>query len=1264
MAKRHGLKGTQIEEVEDDDIDFELENPNKIFGSHSNLIPLQSAVAAPRVFYGARFINQAVPLSNPDAPLVQALQRGSDKSFEELYGDHAGNVRSKVGGKVKKVTPDYIEVIDDKGESHTYDLYNNFSYNRNTAITNKPVIEAGAAVTPGQLLAHSNYTAPDGTLALGKNALVGIVPYKGLTMDDAIVISEKFAKDLTSEQLKTINFKLDKNVKSGKNHFISLFSNLYNKDQLAKLDDDGVVQVGQTVNKDDPLILTTAPRVISSADQKDGKLARHMLNARRNSTTLWDQDAEGIVTDVTKTRSGIKINIASRLPAQEGDKIVARQGAKGVISRIIPDAQMPRREDGTPLDVLLNPLSIVSRVNDALPYEIMLGKVAALKGKPYKLDSFQEGNWYDLVEKELKDAGVSDTERVYDPQLDKYLDNPITVGNAYVLKLSHMAKSKQSGRNLGGYSVTDQSPLKGGGEGAQSKRISGLETAALLGSGAYATLREVATLRGTRNDDYWRKLRQGESPNMPREPFAWDKFRALISGSGLHTTDNQGKLRLGPFTDKILDSYNPKEVKSGLIVDNKTLAPVKDGLFDNVLNQNNRWGYIPLDFPVPNPAYEMPIQKLLGLTKKDLMGVMQGTVDLNGKTGPKALQEALKSIDLDKMEAEAKETLAQNKKTKRPLAVDRLNIIQGLKRNGVTPDELIITKVPVIPTKFRPFSMTGDMFMPGDANELYRDLIDTRDAYRMSEATFGEAGDDKQHVYDAVKAVYGYGEPVNSKTKERGVSGFLQKLVGDSPKTGWLQRRLLSKTTDLSGRGVATVDPEYKLDEIGMPEDLAWKQYQPFIQRRLVQEGLKPSQAVLEIRDRTDRASKALDREMSVRPVMYSRSPVWHKFGIIGGWAKRVKGKNIVTNPYITTGQTLDYDGDTINLHVPATAEAVNDIKDKLMPSKMLFTIRDEDKVMPQPKMETLLGLYEAKHGKGKPVVFNSKAEAIRAIARGDVSLSDDIVIGKAASVQELYRQEKQADVDMIKESTFGAGVLFPMDDGKYLLERNSEDHTDKPNKLRPAGGGMQARDKCLRDTILRELEEEFKIDPEVADANLELLGYHTRGMYTDCALFELKNHGLSAGKYQASNSKSETVELEPASLMADDYVGWNPKSLRKPAKLDVNKFRRKGKYPAWIGVDLDGTLAETITPFNPKLVGAPIPKMFKRVKDLLEQGWVVKIFTARAAEGSTGVIRNWMKVHGLPELEITNAKDPGMVLLYDDKAVHIQENTGVIKKA
>ncbi len=365
-------------------------------------------------------------------------------------------------------------------------------------------------------------------------------------------------------------------------------------------------------------------------------------------------------------------------------------------------------------------------------------------------------------------------------------------------------------------------------------------------------------------------------------------------------------------------------------------------------------------------------------------------------TGPEAIAFALSRLDLDVLEKEQRQVITDKKKTARPRAVRILGILSGLRKNEVGAQDLMLKSVPVIPPSFRPFSVTGDTFLPGDANEHYRDLLEYRRLYQKTEEVMGRSGSGE--VYDdlvkAVAATYGYGDSPSPKTKARAVKGFFETITGTSPKTGYFQSKMLSKPVDTVGRGVVIPDADYDMNEVGIPAEHGWKLYGSYIQRRLVRSGMAPPAALRHVKERTPQALKALEAEMAVRPVVLTRSPAWHKFNVQGLNARLVDGDAIRVNTWITDGQTMDFDGDTASIHLPSSDAAVKDVRERMMPDKMLWSIKDRNKVMSVPKHEQVAGLNLGGNLPIKNKVrFKSNDEAMKAIETGQIDLNDDIEI-------------------------------------------------------------------------------------------------------------------------------------------------------------------------------------------------------------------------------------------------------------------------------
>lgn len=587
------------------------------------------------------------------------------------------------------------------------------------------------------------------------------------------------------------------------------------------------------------------------------------------------------------------------------------------ISKIIPMNEMPRTMDGKPLDVLINPLALPSRVNSSMIQSVLLGKIAEKTGKPYILPSFNHRNesWIDFTENELKKNNIPETEEIYDPILDRTLDQPVTVGNEYFLKLHHIGESKLSSRDTGIY-TQDQTPAKGGEELQKAKRLSGLEATALVSASAYNIIKDGLHLRGQKNDDYWRAVRRGETPTLVKKsPFVWDKYIALMQGAGINPRQvEEGVLQASPFTDAQFERLQPVELKNADIVDVKNFKPVEGGLFDPAMSLTNKWGKITLTQPYPNPGFEDAIVSLLGIKKSDMYEIMQGKKNLGSYgTGNMAIYNALKNININEMFKDAKDDFKNAPKSQKQKALNRMRYLQGLQRNNMRAEEYMITRVPVLPAEFRPYAVMGDTFLPGDANELYKDVFQMNNIQKEMMEKLGPkyAQENNLNMYKSIKALYGFGESPNRKLQQRGVSGFLDKLVGGTSKFSYLNRVVDSKPVDQSSRSVIEMSPELNMNEIDLPNEMAFKIFAPYIQGELVKQGMRPRDAIKAIKDRDEAtAGKALDNIMKDRVVWYSRAPAWHRFNALAAYAKRHEGNNILIPPVVSSGAGADNDGD------------------------------------------------------------------------------------------------------------------------------------------------------------------------------------------------------------------------------------------------------------------------------------------------------------------------------------------------------------------
>lgn len=454
------MKAGKITYVPKDEIDYVLPDFERAFSPLANLVPLKSGVKPGRLAMGSRYITQALPLSKPEAPLVQgALPDMPDKSFEDEYGKQMGAVRADKGGRVLDVKDGVVKVQYEDGTTDDIEMYENYPFNRKTYIHQTPMVKPGDSFTPGQLLAKSNFTDDTGATALGINMRTAYIPWRGYNFKDAVVISESAAKRLSSEHMYQHDVEVTEKHKVGKKSYASLFPQKFDRETLDKLDDKGVIQVGQTVEYGQPLILAAREQ-----DRAHNKIHKKRQPGHVDETVLWKHHDPGVVTDVVWGKKGPVVLVKSAASMQVGDKISGRYGDKGVVAAIVPDKQMPHGADGNPFEILLSPLGIISRTNPTQKIEAWLGKIARKTGKPVKVPDFSSVD--DLVEwthKELQKHGLSDTEDVIDPHKGRKVGG-VATGDRFFMKLHHTAESKGQGRGSGGYTMED-APAKGGEQG-------------------------------------------------------------------------------------------------------------------------------------------------------------------------------------------------------------------------------------------------------------------------------------------------------------------------------------------------------------------------------------------------------------------------------------------------------------------------------------------------------------------------------------------------------------------------------------------------------------------------------------------------------------------------------------------------------------------------------------------------------------------------------------------------------------------------------
>lgn len=995
MPMVSALIGGKFAYVPKNKAQYLIPNMDDTFSSLTNMVPMKTMVKGQRVIMGSRMFTQALPLEHAEAPLVQSARADMpDVSHEDEMGEKLGAIRAQAAGTVESVSADEIVVRDQTGQKQVIELYNEMPFNRKTSWTQTATVQPGDTIKPGQLLATSNFTDKQGTAALGLNLRVGYAPFRGRNYEDAVVISESAAKKLTSQHMYQHEAEWDDNTHVGKKAFVSLFPGEYDKKVLDNFDDNGAIKKGAIVNFGDPLVLVAKKR-----EQVYGKVHRGRGGSFANETLTWEHHTPGVVTDVEHTKKGVSVVVKSASPMEVGDKLTGRFGDKGVVAEIVPDDQMPADQNGSPLEILVSPLGLISRVNPAQIVEAALSKVAAKTGKPYKIKDFD--NDKDLIEfaqQELAKHGMSDLEDLTDPDTGRKIRGVLT-GQRFFMKLHHTAESKGQGRATGGYTA-EGTPAKGGSEGA--KRVGMLELGALLSHGAGKVVRDAKMVRGQANPEYWTQFMAGYDPPLPKVPHVYEKFVNQLRGAGVNVVRTGTKTHIMALTDKNVDELaGAREITSAETVDwSGNLKPVKGGLFDETLtggHGGNRWAKITLHEPMPNPVMEEPIRRTLGLTEKQFRGVLAGQEKLDDKTGPAAIKAALAKIDLPKAIEQAREDIKSGRKTVRDAAVRRLGFLKGAEAAGLHPSDWMMSKVGVLPPAFRPVTTMGPkkLQLIDDANYLYKELLDSNNVLKEATPLLTDVSGERLALYDSLKGVTGLGAPQHPKNVERNVRGFLSKIFGDSPKFGTMQRKLLSSTVDLVGRAVITPNPDLDMDEVALPEDKAWEIYKPFVVRGLVRRGLPRMQALQFVEDRNKAAFDELNTQMRAKPIVINRAPVLHRYGVMAFYPRLTKNKVMEVNPVITKGFGADFDGDAMQYHVPSTDEAAKEAVEKMLPSKNLFsTASFSAHYVPNKDYQSGVYLASSKiNTRAKPRVFRNKKDAIAAYRRGDIDVDTPVHI-------------------------------------------------------------------------------------------------------------------------------------------------------------------------------------------------------------------------------------------------------------------------------
>ena len=952
---------------------------------NDNLYALANGV----ITHNSKYPLQAISLDNRETPLVRPLDERSGKDMNSIVGKYLGARYTEKDGTVAAVRKDRIDMIYSDGSKGSIPLYNNFPMNSKGFITNTPQVKAGQKLKAGDLVASSNYTDDKGVSAIGTNLKSAWISWKGGTFEDAVTISESAAKKLTSTTMYKTDVDLDKTISLGKKNYIAWKPSEFTSKQIESLDDDGVIKPGTVLQYGDPMILA-----IRANEPSPGTMGKRLLT---DMSERWEHEEPGVVTDVVKTRKGVRVFATVTAPARIGDKVAGSYGNKSVIAKILPDEQMPKNSKGEAMDILFSPLGIVSRTNPAQLHEALLGKVAAKTKKVEVMPAFFKGDLYEYVSNKLKQHNIPETEDLINPE-DGSPIKGINTGISYVYKLKHLAESKKSARGTDEYDM-DEVPAGKGMTG--SKRFGTMEQTAMVGHGAFDNILDAKLIRGQANSDFWRSLRTGEIPTVPGEPLVHRKFFAHLTGSGIRVKKTPKGISIFSLSEgDVNELAGPRELKSRDTYEAKTFRPLDGGLFgQDIFGMNgDKWGYIQLDEPLPNPVMEEPLSRLLNMSTKDFIAVACGEKEVDGMKSASDIKERLSTINLDKESAKAKEDFIKASKSNKDKALKRYVAIEQMRRNDINPADYMLTKIPVLPPIYRPITTSNGLTMVADSNYLYAQLLDRRDDLREAKNLPDEYKQTaRQNIYTGWKELTGLYDPNSSKLQSKNVKGLLKWALGDSPKWSAFQRKVLGSTVDTVGRGVVIPDSKLKLNQLGIPKEMAFRIMAPFVERSLVNAGYTPMQAMQKVKDQDPLALKVLQDVMKTHPVQMNRAPSLHKYNIMAFDPVLTTGSAIRVNPSIVGPFAMDFDGDTTNIHVPVSDNARKEARERMFPERNLISMRNR-KIMYPLEKEYLQGIYIATKAKeaekGKTIkTFNNLKEAKDAVRRGIIDINDTIQI-------------------------------------------------------------------------------------------------------------------------------------------------------------------------------------------------------------------------------------------------------------------------------
>ena len=527
---------TEYVQVPGDQVDFIDVSPRQVVSIATGMIPFLENDDATRALMGSNMQRQAVPLLRPEAAYVAT-------GIEYKAGKDSGVcLRAREDGYVKKVSSDQIVIEDELHETHTYKLIKFARSNQSTCINQRPIVSAGEKVLKGDVIADGPST-DHGEIALGRNILIGFMTWEGYNYEDAVLLSEELVRNDVFTSIHLEKYECEaRDTKLGAEEITRDLPNV-GDDALRDLDAEGIIRVGAEVHPGDILVGKVTPKGETELTAEE-RLLRAIFGEKarevRDTSLKVPHGEEGIIVDVkvfdrkdhAELAPGVnrmvRVYIAQKRKISVGDKMAGRHGNKGVVSRVLRQEDMPFLPDGTPLQIVLNPLGVPSRMNLGQVLEMHLGMAAKALGWRVATPDF-DGASFEQIQNALEAGGKRRDGKtiLYDGRTGDQFDNPVTVGYMYYLKLHHLVDDKMHARSTGPYSLVTQQPL-GGKAQFGGQRFGEMEVWALEAYGAANTLQEILTVK---SDDIVGRVKAYEAivkgKNIPT-PGVPESFKVLI----------------------------------------------------------------------------------------------------------------------------------------------------------------------------------------------------------------------------------------------------------------------------------------------------------------------------------------------------------------------------------------------------------------------------------------------------------------------------------------------------------------------------------------------------------------------------------------------------------------------------------------------------------------------------------------------------------------------------------------------------------------